>query len=247
MHFLVASKQGCFFIFWRVKMSITVNAITRDDQGKGASRRLRREEKVPGIVYGGKEAPTAISLDVYELTHMLESEDSFTSVLDLLVGKNKQSVVIKDLQRHPSKKVITHIDFLRVDSKHAITTTTPIHVVGEENNEDLRVGAMLNQFIVSIEISCLPKDLPHGIDVDVSELKIGDHISLTGLKLPTGVEITSLMHGDIESHDQTVVSVSEARVIEDIEEDVPAEEGADGTEGDDEPEKEEKDSTNEGS
>ena len=213
-------------------MSMTVNATTREDQGKGASRRLRREEKVPGIVYGGKDAPAAIALNIHELTHLLESEESFTSVLDLLVGKNKQSVVIKDLQRHPSKKVITHIDFLRVDSRHAIITTTPIHVVGEEDNEALRVGAMLNLFVVSIEISCLPKDLPHGIDVDVSNLNIGDHISLTGLELPPGVTITSLQHGDIEAHDQTVVSVSEARVIEeeDFDEEVPTDEDVEDTE-----------------
>jgi large subunit ribosomal protein L25 len=200
-------------------MSIIVNATSRDDQGKGASRRLRREEKVPGIVYGGKDTPVALTLNIHELTHLLDNEDSFTSVLDLMIGKAKESVVIKDLQRHPAKNIITHIDFLRVDAKHAIVTATPIHLLGEEDNEALRVGAMLNQFVVTVEISCLPKDLPHGIDVDVSGLAIGDHISLTGLKLPDGVVITALQHGDIEAHDQTVVSVAEARIIEEIEED----------------------------
>jgi len=200
-------------------MSIIVNATSRDDQGKGASRRLRREEKVPGIVYGGKDTPVALTLNIHELTHLLDNEDSFTSVLDLMIGKAKESVVIKDLQRHPAKNIITHIDFLRVDAKHAIVTATPIHLLGEEDNEALRVGAMLNHFVVTVEISCLPKDLPHGIDVDVSGLAIGDHISLTGLKLPDGVVITALQHGDIEAHDQTVVSVAEARIIEEIEED----------------------------
>jgi large subunit ribosomal protein L25 len=212
-------------------MSITVNATTREDKGKGASRRLRLEEKVPGIVYGGKSAPESITLNIHEITHMLDSEDSFTSVLDLMVGKSKESVVIKDLQRHPAKNIITHIDFLRVDAKHAIVTTTPIHFLGEENNEALRVGALLNQFVVSLEISCLPKDLPHGIDVDVSGLEIGDHISLTGLSLPPGVVITALQHGDIEAHDQTVVSVSEARVI--VEEEDEIIEGTEEDGGDD--------------
>jgi len=212
-------------------MSITVNATTREDKGKGASRRLRLEEKVPGIVYGGKSAPESITLNIHEISHMLDSEDSFTSVLDLMVGKSKESVVIKDLQRHPAKNIITHIDFLRVDAKHAIVTTTPIHFLGEENNEALRVGALLNQFVVSLEISCLPKDLPHGIDVDVSGLEIGDHISLTGLSLPPGVVITALQHGDIEAHDQTVVSVSEARVI--VEEEDEIIEGTEEDGGDD--------------
>jgi large subunit ribosomal protein L25 len=210
-------------------MSIIVNATTREDKGKGASRRLRREEMVPGIVYGGKSSPESISINFHELTHLLDGEDAFTSVLDLVNGKNKESVVIKDLQRHPAKNIITHIDFLRVDAKHAIVTITPIHFIGEEDNEALRIGGMLNKFVVSIEISCLPKDLPHGIDVDVSGLEIGDHISLTGLTLPPGVVITSLQHGDIEAHDQTVVSVSEAKIIE--EEDI---EGIEGIEGIDE-------------
>ncbi|MFP6776045.1 MAG: 50S ribosomal protein L25/general stress protein Ctc [PS1 clade bacterium] len=210
-------------------MSIIVNATTREDKGKGASRRLRREEMVPGIVYGGKSSPESISINFHELTHLLDGEDAFTSVLDLVNGKNKESVVIKDLQRHPAKNIITHIDFLRVDAKHAIVTTTPIHFIGEEDNEALRIGGMLNKFVVSIEISCLPKDLPHGIDVDVSGLEIGDHISLTGLTLPPGVVITSLQHGDIEAHDQTVVSVSEAKIIE--EEDIEGIDEADGAEG----------------
>jgi large subunit ribosomal protein L25 len=210
-------------------MSIIVNATTREDKGKGASRRLRREEMVPGIVYGGKNSPESISINFHELTHLLDGEDAFTSVLDLVNGKNKESVVIKDLQRHPAKNIITHIDFLRVDAKHAIVTITPIHFIGEEDNEALRIGGMLNKFVVSIEISCLPKDLPHGIDVDVSGLEIGDHISLTGLTLPPGVVITSLQHGDIEAHDQTIVSVSEAKIIE--EEDIEGIDEADGAEG----------------
>jgi len=215
-------------------MSITINAAAREDQGKGASRRLRKEEKVPGIVYGGKNAPSMVTVDFHEITHLLENEDSFTSVLDLVVGKNKESVIIKDLQRHPSKNTISHIDFLRVDAKHAIITTTPLHFIGEDDNEALRVGALLNQFVVAIEISCLPKDMPHGIDVDVSGLAIGDHISLTGLVLPEGVVITALQHDDVEAHDQSVVSVSEAKIVAEVEEeiDAPSAEG-DATDGDD--------------
>jgi large subunit ribosomal protein L25 len=160
-------------------MSITVNATEREDQGKGASRRLRKEEKVPSIIYGGKKEPQMVTLSIHEITHLLEDENTFTSVLDLVVGESTDSVVLKDIQRHPAKNTITHVDFLRVDAKQTLVTTSPLHFVGVEENEALRLGNMLNQFVVSIEISCLPKDLPHGIDVDVSSLEVGDHLSLT--------------------------------------------------------------------
>ena len=199
-------------------MSITVNATEREDQGKGASRRLRKEEKVPSIIYGGKKDPQMIALSIHEITHLLEDENTFTSVLDLVLGKSTESVVLKDIQRHPAKNTITHVDFLRVDAKQTLVTTTPLHFVGIEENEALRVGNMLNQFVVSIEISCLPKDLPHGIDVDVTNLAVGDHLSLTDLVLPEGVIINALQHEDVEAHDQTVCSVSEPKVIEEEEE-----------------------------
>ena len=219
-------------------MSITVNASLRKDQGKGASRRLRKQEKVPGIIYGGTKDPVMLSLSIHEITHLTENEDTFTSVLDLIVDKNKEPVVIKDLQRHPAKNTVVHVDFLRVDAKHALITTTPLHFIGEEENEELRIGMVLNQFVVSIEISCLPKDLPHGIEVDVSSLALGEHLSLTDLVLPEGVTITSLQHEDVEAHDQTVCSVTEPKIIieEEIEEEVDGElegeEGVEGAEGD---------------
>ena len=199
-------------------MSITVNATEREDQGKGASRRLRKEEKVPSIIYGGKKNPLMVTLSIHEITHLLEDENTFTSVLDLVVGKSTESVVLKDIQRHPAKNTITHVDFLRVDAKQTLVTTTPLHFVGMEENEALRLGNMLNQFVVSVEISCLPKDLPHGIDVDVSSLEVGDHLSLTDLVLPEGVVINALQHEDVEAHDQTVCSVSEPKVVEEEEE-----------------------------
>ena len=204
-------------------MSITVNALVREDQGKGASRRLRKEEKVPSIVYGGTKEPLMISLNIHEITHLLEDENTFTSVLDLVVGKSKDSVVIKDIQRHPAKNTVFHVDFLRVDAKHALITTTPLHFIGVEENEAIRLGNMLNQFVVSIEISCLPQDLPHGINVDVTNLELGEHLTLTDLILPEGVIITSLQHEDIEAHDQTICSVSEPKLI--VEEEEEEEEG----------------------
>ena len=211
-------------------MSITVNATEREDQGKGASRRLRKEEKVPSIIYGGKQEPLMITLGIHEITHLLEDENTFTSVLDLVVGKSTESVVLKDIQRHPAKNTITHVDFLRVDAKQTLVTTTPLHFIGMEENEALRLGNMLNQFVVSVEISCLPKDLPHGIDVDVTSLEVGDHLSLTDLVLPEGVIINALQHEDVEAHDQTVCSVSEPKIIEEEEEIIEDGESEEGSE-----------------
>ncbi|MCS5589295.1 MAG: 50S ribosomal protein L25/general stress protein Ctc [Candidatus Thioglobus sp.] len=217
-------------------MSITVNAFVREDQGKGASRRLRKEEKVPSIVYGGTKEPLMISLNIHEITHLLEDENTFTSVLDLVVGKSKDSVVIKDIQRHPAKNTVFHVDFLRVDAKHALITTTPLHFIGVEENEAIRLGNMLNQFVVSIEISCLPQDLPHGINVDVTNLELGEHLTLTDLILPEGVIITSLQHEDIEAHDQTVCSVSEPKLIVEEEEEEGLESGDSEADGEDQSE-----------
>ncbi len=220
----------------------------REDQGKGASRRLRKEEKVPSIVYGGTKEPLMISLNIHEITHLLEDENTFTSVLDLVVGKSKDSVVIKDIQRHPAKNTVFHVDFLRVDAKHALITTTPLHFIGVEENEAIRLGNMLNQFVVSIEISCLPQDLPHGINVDVTNLELGEHLTLTDLILPEGVIITSLQHEDIEAHDQTVCSVSEPKLIAEEEEEEEEEEGleSDDSEADSEDQSEGSDDSKDG-
>ena len=217
-------------------MSITVNALVREDQGKGASRRLRKEEKVPSIIYGGTKEPLMISLNIHEITHLLEDENTFTSVLDLVVGKSKDSVVIKDIQRHPAKNTVFHVDFLRVDAKRALITTTPLHFIGMEENEALRLGNMLNQFVVSIEISCLPQDLPHGINVDVTNLELGEHLTLTDLILPEGVIITSLQHEDVEAHDQTICSISEPKIIEEEEEEESLESGDSEEDGEDQSE-----------
>ena len=211
-------------------MNIKINAAARDDQGKGASRRLRLKEKIPAIVYGAGKAPSKITLNIHEITHLLENEDAYTSVLDLVLDKKTQPVIVKDLQRHPAKNLITHVDLLRINMKQTIVTSIPLHFIGEENNEAMRLGAILNQFITSIEISCLPADLPNGIDVDISNLEMGEHVSLTALNVPEGVTITALTHGDIEAHDQSVAAVQEAKMMAEIEEVIDTEE-VEGEEG----------------
>jgi len=212
-------------------MGMIINATTRDDQGKGASRRLRREEKLPAIVYGAGKEPSAISLNIHEITHLLENDDAFTSVLDLSIDKKVEPVIIKDLQRHPAKNTVTHVDLLRINMKQAIVTSIPLNFTGSDDNEEIRLGAILNQFINAVEVSCLPADMPNGIEVDISNLAIGDHISLTGLNMPEGVTLTALTHGDIEAHDQSVVAVQEAKLMaEEVEEEIIEAEGDEGDE-----------------
>jgi len=213
---------------------MTINATARDDQGKGASRRLRREEKVPGIVYGAGKAPSAISLNIHEVTHLLENDDAYTSVLDLSIDKKVEPVIIKDLQRHPAKNTVTHVDLLRINMKRAIVTSIPLNFTGSDDNEAIRLGAILNQFINAVEVSCLPADMPNGIDVDVANLAVGDHVSLTGLAMPEGVTLTALTHGDIEAHDQSVVAVQEAKLMaEEVEEEIVEGEEDENAEGGD--------------
>ena len=212
-------------------MGMIINATTRDDQGKGASRRLRREEKIPAIVYGAGKEPSAISLNIHEITHLLENDDAFTSVLDLSIDKKVEPVIIKDLQRHPAKNTVTHVDLLRINMKQTIVTSIPLNFTGSDDNEAVRLGAILNQFVNTVEVSCLPADMPNGIEVDISNLAIGDHISLTGISMPEGVTLTALTHGDIEAHDQSVVAVQEAKLMaEEVEEEIVEAEGDEGDE-----------------
>lgn len=214
-------------------MSITINATTREDQGKGASRRLRLQEQVPAVVYGAGKKPDTITLNLHEMTHLLENEETYTSVLDLSVDTKVEPVIIKDLQRHPAKNLVTHVDFLRVDMNKEIVTNIPLHFMGEDDNEAMRLGAILNQFITAIEVSCLPANLPNAIEVDISNLTMDEHISLTGITMPEGVIITALTHGDIEAHDQSVVAVQEPRLMaEEVEEEIVDTEGEEGVEGD---------------
>jgi large subunit ribosomal protein L25 len=192
-------------------MSLSINATKREDQGKGASRRLRHNEQLPAIIYGTGKAPVSLTLNIHEITHLLENEDAYASVLDLVLDGTIEPVIIKDLQRHPSKSLVMHVDFLRVDMKQELVTNIPLHFVGEDENKAVRLGAIVNQFINSIEVSCLPADLPTSIEVDISTLEMDSGISLTGLNMPKGVTITALTHGDIEAHDQSVVAVQAAK------------------------------------
>ncbi|MBL4762862.1 MAG: 50S ribosomal protein L25/general stress protein Ctc [Gammaproteobacteria bacterium] len=189
-----------------------LNAEIRTDMGKGASRRLRRTNLVPAIVYGVGKEPTAITLKANELTKKLESEAFYSQVLSLQIGKKKENVILRDLQRHPFKAVILHADFLRIDDKKAIQVHLPLHIINDEIAHGVKMeGGVINRVLMEVEISCLPKDLPEFIEVDVAELKLGESIHLTELVIPEGVEIVALAHG--ADHDTAVVSIHKPKEV----------------------------------
>ncbi len=202
----------------------------REDMGKGASRRLRREGKVPGIVYGANKDAASIMVKQNEIYHHLENEAFYSHILTLQVGKAKEKVVLKDLQRHPYKPVVLHLDLLRVDENETLTMRVPLHFL----NEDICIGVKEGGGVVShvmndLEIICLPKDLPEYIEVDMAEINIGEGIHLTDLKLPEGSEIAALLHGGDAA--QIVATVHIPKVIVEIEDELEAEAGEEGEEG----------------
>ncbi|MBZ9538522.1 50S ribosomal protein L25/general stress protein Ctc [Modicisalibacter tunisiensis] len=185
-----------------------LTANVRTDLGKGASRRLRREnQQVAAIIYGGEKAPQPITIDKPAFYKALEEEAFFSSIINIDVDGTKEQVVIRDLQRHPYKALITHADFLRVDATHAMTLNVPLHVLGEDECKGIKEdGGVLHVLATEVQISCLPKDLPEYLEVDVSGLGLGETLHLSDLTLPAGVTLVELSHG--ESHDAGVVSIT---------------------------------------
>nr|WP_297459218.1 50S ribosomal protein L25/general stress protein Ctc [uncultured Halomonas sp.] len=211
-----------------------LTANVRHDLGKGASRRLRRvNQQVAAIIYGGEKAPQPIVVDKAAFYKAIEDEAFFSSLIDIDVDGSKEQVIIRDLQRHPFKALVTHADFLRVDATHEMTINVPLHVAGEDANKSIKekVG-VLHVLANEVEISCLPKDLPEYLEVDISELEIGDTLHLSDLKLPKGVALVALSHG--EEHDAGVVSITRPTVVSaDDEDEGEAEGGEEGKEGED--------------
>ncbi|WP_108447127.1 50S ribosomal protein L25/general stress protein Ctc [Halomonas denitrificans] len=190
----------------------TLNASVRNDLGKGASRRLRRANaQVPAIIYGGEQAPQPIAVDKTSFYKALEDEAFFSSVINLSVDGQAQQVVVRDLQRHPFKPLVTHADFLRVDATHELTLNVPLHVVGEDACAAIKdQDGELHQLASEVEISCLPKDLPEYLEIDISAVEMGTTLHLSDLTVPAGVTLVALTHG--EDHDNAILSVTKAKV-----------------------------------
>jgi large subunit ribosomal protein L25 len=170
-------------------------AEARDDVGKGASRRLRREGKIPAIIYGGDKKPVNLSLDHDAILHQSENEAFYASVLNLEFGKEKQQVILRDMHRHPYRPIIMHIDFLRVSGDQLLRISVPIHFIGAEKSPAAKeTGVIIQHQVTEVEISALPKDLPEYLTVDLSKMEDGDMVMLSELELPDGVTIPALKH-----------------------------------------------------
>lgn len=188
-----------------------LTAQLREDKGKGASRRLRRTGWVPGVLYGGDKEPRSIALKDNELAKALQNEAFYSSIFTIVVGDVTQDCLLKDLQRHPAREEAMHVDLMRVIAGQAIKTTVQFHFLNEDTAPGVKLqGGAVSRNMVDVEITCLPKDLPDFIEVDLAELNKDETIHLSDIKLPEGVEIVELMHGD--GHDQPVVSIRTMRV-----------------------------------
>ncbi|WP_456417204.1 50S ribosomal protein L25/general stress protein Ctc [Thiolapillus sp.] len=203
----------------------TIQAVARNDGGKGASRRLRREGLVPGIIYGGGKDPEMIATAHNKLLQHLEHEAFYSSIVEVEASGKKQRVVLKDLQRHPAKPFILHFDLQRVAATDRIKMNVPLHFIGEDDAPGIKAGGTISHALVDLEIICEAQNLPEFIEVDVSGMEVGDMLHLTDIKLPQGVEIVALTHGNEHEHDELVVSM-QAKTKAAEEEEAPGEAAA---------------------
>ncbi len=195
-----------------MSQQIELIAEARADVGKGASRRLRRHAaKVPGIVYGGGETPVNVSLIENDLSKAIQSDTFFSQILSLKIGDAKSQVLARDMQRHPASNKPVHIDFQRIVADQEITVKIPLHFLNEEECIGVKdEKGLITHHIIEVDVTCLPKDLPESIEVDVGPLSIGDILHLSDLKLPQGVvleDLEGLTDEEREEHDIAVVSV----------------------------------------
>lgn len=182
----------------------TLDAEVRTDLGKGASRRLRHANKVPAILYGAGQEPVSLTLAHNKVFRAQEEEAFYSHVLTLNVDGKAVEVLLKDMQRHPFKNVIMHMDFLRVDAKKKVHTNVPVHFINEENVQ--KAGGVIAHHITEIAVTCLPANLPEFIEVDLANIEIGQTVHLSDVKLPKGVSSDELAKG--EGHDLAVVSAN---------------------------------------
>jgi large subunit ribosomal protein L25 len=181
----------------------TLDATVRNDKGTGASRRLRHAGQVPAIVYGSDAEPQQIALAHNKVWQAQEHEGFYSHILTLNIDGKAQEVILKDVQRHPYKSIILHMDFQRVDANHKLHTNVPLHFINEE--AAAKKGGTVSHTATELEVTCLPKDLPEFIEVDCGGLEVGQTLHISDLALPKGV--TSVELGKGESHDLAVVTL----------------------------------------
>ncbi len=203
-----------------------LNCSVRTDLGKGASRRLRRlDNNIPAVLYGGDKGPVSLTIAHKDIARATENEAFFAHIITLKIGNKKEQAVIKALQRHPARPIILHADFMRVSATHAIIVKVPIHFLNEETCVGVRLGGgNIIRTMNEIEVSCLPKDLPEYIEVDMLEIDLGESVHLSEITLPEGITSVALSHGE-DSIDLSIAIVQAPKGIAEEDEEVEGEEG----------------------
>ena len=199
---------------------VVLKARIRARSGTGLVRRLRKEGDVPAVLYGTNKDNLSIAVDHDLLFHNLEREEFSSQVITIDVDGNQEKAILRDVQRHPHKVQILHADFQRVDENKPIHIAIPIHFTGEEECVGVRIdGGLISRLMNELEVTCLPKDLPEAVEIDITNLHLGESIHLSDIKLPEGVEITSLPHvDDVQEHDNAVIAIQAPRVEVEVEE-----------------------------
>ena len=206
-------------------MKIEINAKERKSKGTGASRRLRHEGTTPGILYGGVKDSISLEIDTKELFMQFRHEAFHASILTINLEGKKESVILRDFQMHPVRNNIQHIDFQRINENEKINVKVPFHFVNEDTAPGVKIeGGLVSHIMTEIDISCLPKDLPQYIEVDLGELAMGESIHLSEIAVPEGVELTSLT----DENDPAITSISKPKVV--VEEEIVAEASEEGEE-----------------
>jgi large subunit ribosomal protein L25 len=197
---------------------IDLIAETREDSGKGASRRLRRAGKVPAIVYGGGRDPRAVTFERQVLMHKMESESFFSSVLNVSIGGKTRQCILKDVQMHPAKRLALHLDLQRIVADELIRMSVPLHFLNEEIAPGVKTGGgSVSHLLSEVEVSCFPGNLPEYIEIDIKDLELDESLMLSDLTLPEGVELPELAN----DNNRAIVSihiVKAAPIEEDIDE-----------------------------
>ena len=225
-----------------MSVELKLDATVRSDQGKGASRRLRRAKQVPGILYGAGKDAVSLTLDEEQILRLMREEAFFSQILDVKIkGKRAEKAILKDLQRHPFKPLVTHMDLLRIKAGEKMRQSVPIHFLNQETAVGVKLGGgVVHHDAIEVEVECLPDDLPGAIDVDVAELELGSSIHLSEINAPAGVSFPGL--DPDADHDPLLVSIHAARKAMEEDEDESAEDesgeaspsaGDDASEGED--------------
>lgn len=211
---------------------LTLEVDPRDTTGSGAVGRLRRNEAVPGVVYGAGLDNVNVALSSHVLTKALQSDTFLSQIIELHMNGNSERVVVREVQRHPANESVTHIDFMRIREDREIQVSVPLRFINEDDCVGVRMGGgTITKNLIEVEISCLPKDLPEAIVIDMANVELGNAIHLSGLALSEGVTIPALGAGDDAGRDLPVVSVSLIRTQLEEEEEAAAEDDLELAEG----------------